>query len=99
MAANIDGLDDDNYSDDDDDVRRRYNGRSEPSDSIYLTSDGHCDRIVLMSVLAPIGHTYLAVAFSLNSLLGTCMIESEFIKLCVNEITSKVDEGECKFGK
>lgn len=66
---------------------------------IYLTSNGHCERLVLMSVLAPYGHTYLAVAFCLKSLLGTSMVETEFIKNCVNEITSKVENLECKFGE
>lgn len=83
--------------DDDSDEDRHY--RSTPEEMVYLTSNGHCERLVLMSVLAPYGHTYLAVAFCLKNLLGTSLVESEFIKNCVNEITSKVENLECKFGE
>lgn len=67
--------------------------------NITLPSAGHCERIVLMSVVAPLSHTYLAVANSLYTLLDNCILESEFIKICVKEITEKVDNLECKYGK
>lgn len=66
---------------------------------ITLPSNGHCERIVLMSVLAPLAHTYLAVANSLYALLDNSMMEAEFIKTCVKEITTKVDNLECKYGE
>lgn len=89
-------LDDD---DDDDDYYDENKNASAPENQVYLTAQGHCERLVLMSVLAPIGHTYSSVAFCLNSLLGTSMVENDFIKLCVIEITSRVNAGSCKFGK
>lgn len=66
---------------------------------IYFTTSGHCDRLVLMSVLAPIGHTYLTVAMTLVNLLGNTMVEGEFTKLCIKEITERVRNGSCKYGK
>lgn len=66
--------------------------------SITLPSNGHCERIVLMSAVAPLSHTYLAVANSLYTLLDNCMLESEFIKNCVKEITEKVETTECIYG-
>lgn len=89
--------------DDDDDSDEEYshfNRRAVVEENpITLPSDGHCKRLVLMSVLAPIGHTYLAVAQSLNRLLSTSMVENEFVKLCVAEITAKVEGSECRYGK
>lgn len=85
--------------DDESDEERDYYHKASAEEMVYLTSNGHCERLVLMSVLAPFGHTYLAVANCLNNLLGTSMVESEFIKICVNEITSKVENLECKFGE
>lgn len=66
---------------------------------ISLTEGGHCGRLVLMSVIAPISHAYSAVANSLNCLIDNVLMESEFVKTCVKEITSKVENLECKYGK
>lgn len=69
-------------------------------DRVYLPAEKHCDRIVLQSVLAPFTNTYAAVAVSLNGLVGgNSMVEGEFIKLCIREITSRVEAGECKYGE
>lgn len=94
----INGLDIDDDDDDYDSYDENKNA-SAPENQVYLTPQGHCERLVLMAVLAPIGHTYLAVAFCLNSLLGTGMIEADFIKLCVSEVTSRVNESGCKYGE
>lgn len=66
--------------------------------SITLPSEGHGNRLVLMSVIIPYSHTYLAVVRSLDKLLDNGMLESEFIKKCVQEITDKVERFECKYG-
>lgn len=94
------------YLDDDEDEDENGNRTTKPDDErmendelIYLTLEGHCNRLVLMTVLAPIGHTYLAVAASLNSLLGNCVIEKEFVKICLKEITERVNSGYCKYGE
>lgn len=94
--ANMIDLDED---DDEDDYYDENKNSTAPENQVYLTAQGHCERLVLMSVLAPIGHTYLSVAFCLNNLLGTSMVESDFVKLCVTEITSRVNAGTCKYGK
>lgn len=67
---------------------------------VYLPAEKHCDRIVLQSVLAPFTNTYAAVAYSLNHLLdGNTMVEGEFIRQCIKEITTRVEQGQCKYGK
>ncbi|XP_058811854.1 glycerol-3-phosphate acyltransferase 1, mitochondrial isoform X3 [Topomyia yanbarensis] len=67
---------------------------------VYLPAEKHCDRIVLQSVLAPFTSTYAAVAFCLLKLVGgNGMVEGDFIKLCIKEITNRVERGECKYGE
>lgn len=67
---------------------------------VFLPAEKHCDRIVLQSVLAPFTNTYAAVAHSLNHLLGgNSMVEGEFIRQCIKEISGRVDLGECKYGE
>lgn len=66
---------------------------------ISLTTEGHCDRLVLMSVLAPIGHTYVTVAEALETLVGTAVTESEFVCDCVQRIQAKVDSNLCRYGE
>lgn len=99
MAAHFDN-DDDEYSDDDDyQSARHLSAAAALANTISLPSDGHCKRLVLMAVLAPIAHTYLAVAQCLTRLVSTSMVESEFIKLSVEEIKSKFENGECRYGE
>lgn len=67
---------------------------------VYFPAEKHCDRIVLQSVLAPFSNTYAATAHCLNNLLdGNTMVESEFIKCAINEITNRVEQGQCKYGE
>lgn len=88
------------YSDDEDEDN--YMGRNNIYNEdhiVYLPSETHCDRIVLMSVLAPIAETYLACALTLNCLIGlNSMVEIEFVKLAVKQITSRVENCDCKYG-
>lgn len=98
LAANLelDGLDDGGSSEDDyfDDHGQEDEVR------VFLPAEKHCDRIVLQSVLAPFTNTYAAVAYSLNHLLGgNSMVEGEFIRQCIKEISARVEEGECKYGE
>lgn len=67
--------------------------------NIMLPSGGHGKRIVLMTSIAPFANTYLAVVQSLYHLLNSGMIESEFLRTCVKEITNKVETFECKYGE
>lgn len=90
---------DGSYSDDEN-ANQRKHGAPCVEQQIFLPADKHCDRIVLMTVLAPITHTYLSVAETLRCLVGcNSIIENEFIAKCVDEITSNVERGTCKFGE
>lgn len=88
----------DEYSDDENaNETKKYPNRSE---LIFLPAEKHCDRLVLMTVLAPLTHTYLAVATTLNHLVGcNSIIENEFVKKCIDEITNRVEHGDCKYGE
>lgn len=70
-----------------------------PVSKITLPSKGHEQRLVLKSVITPYAHTYMAVVRSLPHLRDYGMMESEFVRTCVAEITRKVDNFECKYGK
>lgn len=105
LAAHIEL--DDYYDDDDTDsfsdgLSVNHNADDDANDleRVFLPAEKHCDRIVLQSVLAPFTNTYAAVAVSLNALVGgNSMVEGEFIKQCIREITGRVEAGECKYGE
>lgn len=93
MAMHFDGMDDD---DDDNEYEALRNESGPP---VTLTTEGHCDRLVLMSVLAPIGHTYVTVAEALESLVGTAVAEAEFVRDCVQRMQTKVESNQCRYGE
>lgn len=72
---------------------------NEMEDRFILPSEGHDKRIVLMSVIVPYSHTYLAVANSLPNLLYCMLPEVNFIRVCIEEITRKYDNAACKYGR
>lgn len=79
-----------------------YDGRQTDENdvaNIRLPSEGHGKRLVLMASIAPFMHTYMAVVQSLYHLRDSGMIESEFLRTCVKEITKKVETFECKYGE
>lgn len=86
----IEEIDSDGYS--------NYEGENDIA-NVTLPPETHDNRLVLFSAVAPYSHTYLSVAHSLHSLVQNCMLESEFIKTCITEITSRVDRFECKYGE
>lgn len=93
-----DGVSEDDYFSEDGTID--HPDQQEDDIRVYLPAEKHCDRIVLQSVLAPFTSTYAAVAFCLNNLVGgNSMVEGEFIKLCIKEITTRVELGECKYGE
>lgn len=73
--------------------------RVQPASKITLPLKGHEQRLVLKSVITPYAHTYMAVVQSLPYLRDYGMMESEFVRTIVTEITRKVDNFECKYGK
>ncbi|XP_035780299.1 glycerol-3-phosphate acyltransferase 1, mitochondrial-like isoform X2 [Anopheles albimanus] len=93
----MDGLDVDDEQDDFFDDKPSFDDDTE---RVHFPPEKHCDRIVLQSVLAPFTHTYRAVAATLNHLLGdNAMVEGDFIRLCIKEITARVEAGDCKYGE
>lgn len=93
MAMHFDEMDD---GDDDNEYEALRNESGPP---VTLTTEGHCDRLVLMSVLAPIGHTYVTVAEALESLVGTAVAEAEFVRDCVQRVQTKVESNQCRYGE
>lgn len=87
------------YAHFDEDSEDSYDGRITDNMTIALPAEGHGKRVVLASVLAPYSYTYMAVARSLESLRDYGLLEGEFIKVCVQEITSQVNSGNCKYSK
>lgn len=83
---------DDVSSEDSYDVRRNDNI------TVTLPAEGHGKRVVLKSVLEPYAHTYMAVVRSLESLRDYGLMESDFIKTCVKEITTQIENANCKYG-
>lgn len=78
---------DDNSSDDSDRI------------TVKLPPEGHGKRTVLTSMLAPYSHTYMTVIQSLDSLLNYGLMENEFVRLCIQEVTKQVEDGRCKYGE
>uniref|UniRef100_A0A182RZD1 Phospholipid/glycerol acyltransferase domain-containing protein n=1 Tax=Anopheles funestus TaxID=62324 RepID=A0A182RZD1_ANOFN len=77
----------------------RY-GMDDDETRIHFPAEKHCDRLVLQSVLAPFTNTYSAVASSLHHLLdGNSIVESEFIRMCIKEMSTRVELGDCKYGE
>lgn len=74
---------------------------SEPIEfaDISITDEGHESRLVLMSAISPISYCYTATAKSLHHLLDTPIMESDFVKICVKEITACIEKRECKYGE
>lgn len=86
------------HLDDDSSEDNNYSSRLTSKYDITLPAEGHGKRAVLTSVLAPYSHTYMSVVRSLSTLIDYGSMENEFIKACVQQITTKVDNGECKYG-
>lgn len=85
------------YAHFDDISEDEYDAHSSDEITITLPAEGHGKRIVLASVLAPYSHTYMAVFRSLESLRDYGLLEGDFIKVCVREITHQVENGTCKY--
>lgn len=66
---------------------------------IFLTKTKQKETKDILSVLAPFGYSYATVACMLEKLIGNAMLEIEFIKLCINQISKDVQSGECPFGE
>lgn len=85
--AQLNDDNDDNLSDDSDKI------------TVRLPPEGHGKRTVLTSLLAPYSYTYMTVIRSLDNLLNYGLMESEFVRLCIQEVTKQIENGRCKYGK
>ena len=91
IAANLEGQD----SDEDDYI----NIQNSDLPDIFYTKETIEEQRYLCEVLSPFAHSYLAVAQSLNILYQNSMLESEFMKFIINDLTTKVKNGNCPYGK
>ncbi|KAL9891613.1 glycerol-3-phosphate acyltransferase mino isoform 1-T3 [Glossina fuscipes fuscipes] len=66
---------------------------------LFLISDTKVQQKALCEVLAPYGHAYLCVAQSLYKLYQNSMLESEFIKLVVKELNTRVKTRQCPYAE
>lgn len=66
---------------------------------IFLSEETVSEQEAIMAVLAPYTHTYFYVAKLLELLSNTSILESEFVKIVINEIKKKVENGSCPYGK
>lgn len=82
----------------DDSSEDGYDGNSYDTITVSLPSESEGKREVLSSVLAPYSYTYMAVIKSLESLRDYGLMENDFIKVCVKNITNQVENGNCKYG-
>ncbi|XP_055377011.1 glycerol-3-phosphate acyltransferase 1, mitochondrial isoform X2 [Condylostylus longicornis] len=67
---------------------------------ISLSESKNEDQNALMSVLAPFSYSYLAVAKNLELIYKKeSILEPEFIKHVIKDLTNKYENGECPYGE
>lgn len=66
---------------------------------LFLNSETIAQQKTLCEVLAPFAQTYLCVAESLFILYKNPMLETDFIKFVMKELTSKVNTHKCPYRK
>ncbi|KAL5282451.1 GPAM family protein [Megaselia abdita] len=66
---------------------------------IFLSDQTITEQESIMAILAPFAHTYFNVASSLKLLFNTSILETEFVKIVICEITKKVNKGSCPYGE
>ncbi|CAD6994052.1 unnamed protein product [Ceratitis capitata] len=91
IAAYLEDTDDSEYAESD------YNQDEKPD--IFLSHDTLTEQKAICEVLAPFSHAYLSVAQSLSILYRNSMLESEFIKFVINDISNKVNSGACPYAE
>lgn len=88
LYAQLNDENDDNFGDD----FNRHNI------TVTLPPEGYGKRSVLTAMMAPYSYTYFAVIRTLSKLTIHGLIESDFVKECIQEITKQVKDGRCKYG-
>ncbi|XP_017481697.1 PREDICTED: glycerol-3-phosphate acyltransferase 1, mitochondrial [Rhagoletis zephyria] len=95
IAAYLDDTDDSEYTDYE--QEEIYNQNEQPD--LYLALDTLTEQNALCEVLAPFSHTYYSVAQSLSILYKNSMLETEFIKFVIADISNKVKTGACPYAE
>lgn len=89
----------DDYDDECDAVTNDYVSMEAEEPNLFLNSETIVQQKALCEVLAPFAQTYLCVAESLFILYKNSMLETDFIKFVMKEITNKVNTHKCPYGK
>lgn len=92
-------MDDDDYEHEIGDLPKDYVNVEPEEPDIFLNNETISQQKALCEVLAPFAQTYLCVAESLFILYKNSMLETDFIKFVMKEITNKVNTQKCPYGK
>lgn len=99
IANYIESNDMDDYDDEVERVTNNYVGIEAEEPDLFLNNETIIQQKALCEVLAPFAQTYLCVAESLFILYKNSMLETDFIKFVMKEITNKVNTHKCPYGK
>ena len=90
---------DDNYDDEADVLVNNFDNLDQEEPDLFLMKDTIPQQKALCEVLAPFAQTYLCVAESLYILYKNSMLETDFIKFVMKELTDKVNTKKCPYGR
>jgi len=86
-------------NDDDDDDEDYHHVEHCKQDMLFPVIETLEQQRYICEVLAPFASTYVAVAQALQILHRSSMLESEFINFVINDLSNKVKNGSCPYGK
>lgn len=90
---------DDDYENENEVLVNNYANVEQEEPDLFLNNDTIVQQKALCEVLAPFAQTYLCVAESLFILYKNSMLETDFIKFVMKELTNKVNTHKCSYGK
>jgi len=85
--------------DDDEDYHHVEHCKEDTADMLLPVIETLEQQRYICEVLAPFASTYVAVAQALQILHRSSMLESEFINFVINDLSNKVKNGSCPYGK
>lgn len=74
-----------------------FNNQEKPE--LFINPDTLREQKYICDILAPLAYSYHTVAQSLKILYKNSMLETEFIKFVINEITDKFNNASCPYGE
>lgn len=83
----------------DDDYQHAEDSKQDTADMVFPVTETLEQQRCMCEVLAPFASTYVAVAQALQILHQSSMLESEFINFVINDLSNKVKNGSCAYGK